>query len=209
MKLSEQVYISVLFLLITVTLQNYPWNMIFIHDKSHNDLFHGLFVMGNIQKSHYEWERRIHLTNFAGKTKSPPSKTLKELSFCNQIVQQHQARNQQPRSWKLLPPLQHLILPLGPQKLFSMGILPVKNFHFRFLNSANHGGNAQHHFLRATDTPISRLPEISIYYPIAPTTHSHALHTFVHFSQLSIPPVFFLFQDYNNLTSTKLMLKAF
>ena len=36
-------------------------------------------------------------------------------------------------------------------------------------------------FLRATDTPISRLPGISIFYTNAPVSHSHAPGTFRHF----------------------------
>lgn len=36
-------------------------------------------------------------------------------------------------------------------------------------------------FVRGTDTPVSRLPGISIYYTNAPTSHSHAPHTFRHF----------------------------
>lgn len=36
-------------------------------------------------------------------------------------------------------------------------------------------------YLRSTDTPVARLPGISIYYTTAPTSHSHAPHTFGHF----------------------------
>jgi KUP system potassium uptake protein len=36
-------------------------------------------------------------------------------------------------------------------------------------------------FLRATDTPVARLPGVSIYYTSAPTSQSHAPHTFRHF----------------------------
>jgi K+ transporter len=36
-------------------------------------------------------------------------------------------------------------------------------------------------YLRSTGVPIARLPGISIYYTTAPTSHSHAPHTFSHF----------------------------
>jgi K+ potassium transporter len=47
--------------------------------------------------------------------------------------------------------------------------------------SARRRRQAQELYLRATDTPVVRLPGISIFYTGAPTSHSRAPHTFVHF----------------------------
>jgi len=61
----------------------------------------------------------------------------------------------------------------------SMAIGPIK-----VSNSSESTGirrRTQQLYLRSTDVPIARLPGISIYYTTAPTSHSHAPHTFAHF----------------------------
>jgi K+ potassium transporter len=61
----------------------------------------------------------------------------------------------------------------------SMAIGPVK-----LSNSSDSSGlrrRTQELYLRSTGIPVARLPGISIYYTTAPTSHSHAPHTFSHF----------------------------
>jgi K+ transporter len=64
-----------------------------------------------------------------------------------------------------------------------MAILPAKTSNSDSTDSTRRRTtrSGQQLFLRATDTPIARLPGISIYYTSAPTSHSHAPHTFAHF----------------------------
>ena len=61
----------------------------------------------------------------------------------------------------------------------SMAIGPVK-----MSNSSESSGlrrRSRQLYLRSTGVPVARLPGISIYYTTAPTSHSHAPHTFSHF----------------------------
>src|SRR5947207_9937181 len=57
-----------------------------------------------------------------------------------------------------------------------MAIIPAEKS-----NSSDSSLRSRQIFLRATDTPIARLPGVSIYYTSAPTSHSHAPCTFRHF----------------------------
>ena len=63
----------------------------------------------------------------------------------------------------------------------SMAILPVKTSQSGSTGSTFRRRFPQELFLRKTDTPVVRLPGISIFYTNAPTSHSHAPHTFAHF----------------------------
>jgi KUP system potassium uptake protein len=58
----------------------------------------------------------------------------------------------------------------------SMAILPTNSTDSGVLRR-----RVQGLYLRMTDTPVARLPGISIYYTTAPTSHAHAPHTFRHF----------------------------
>jgi len=62
----------------------------------------------------------------------------------------------------------------------SMAISPIKT-SVSTNSSARRRRQAQQWYLRATDIPVVRLPGISIFYTGAPTSHSRAPHTFVHF----------------------------
>jgi K+ transporter len=59
----------------------------------------------------------------------------------------------------------------------SMAIIPEKTNSQESIRRRT----IQELFLRATDTPVARLPGISIYYTHAATSHAHAPHTFRHF----------------------------
>ena len=61
----------------------------------------------------------------------------------------------------------------------SMAILPAKGNSTDSVMRRRKRG--QELYLRSTDTPVARLPGISIFYTSAPTSHSHAPHTFRHF----------------------------
>ena len=66
----------------------------------------------------------------------------------------------------------------------SMAILPTKTSTSggSTESARRRGGRSpQELFLRDSGTPVARLPGISIYYTSAPTSHSHAPHTFAHF----------------------------
>jgi K+ potassium transporter len=63
----------------------------------------------------------------------------------------------------------------------SMAIGPVRASTGSTDSSTRRRRQAQELYLRATDTPVVRLPGISIFYTGAPTSHSRAPHTFVHF----------------------------
>ena len=63
----------------------------------------------------------------------------------------------------------------------SMAIGPVRASNGSTDSSTRRRRQAQELYLRATDTPVVRLPGISIFYTGAPTSHSRAPHTFVHF----------------------------
>ena len=147
--------------------------------------FMAFWRWGMSKKRNYEWDRRVRLGELLRRQGELPALKGVEGTFLlggRPRAQQTESpetsateTSGNPRSSTGAP-----ISSKSSTSADSMAILPAKISNSTS-ESVKRRRQGQELFLRATDTPISRLPGISIYYTNAPTSHSHAPHTFRHF----------------------------
>jgi len=132
--------------------------------------FMAFWRWGMSKRRTHEWERRVRLSQLLRRSGDIPTIKGAEGAF---ILGERPPESIAETKSSKVPPSMEKSSTSGD----SMAILPE--------NSSGESGlrrrGAQELFLRATDTPVARLPGISIYYTSAPTSHAHAPHTFRHF----------------------------
>jgi len=129
------------------------------------------------KKRQYEWDRRVRLGELLRREGELPA-ISGEGAF--RLGEKHEY----PSFTQEVPPSEgeKQVTPDAKSSTSkdSMAISPVAG-------SENTSGSlvrrrsGQQLYLRASETPVYRLPGISIFYTSAPTSHSHAPHTFRHF----------------------------
>ena len=140
--------------------------------------FMAFWRWGMSKKRNYEWDRRVRLGELLRREGELPALKGVEGAFFlggNSSPQQPET-TETSGTGTSSPPVSAKLSTSAD----SMAILPAKTSNSTS-EPVRHRRSGQELFLRATDTPISRLPGISIYYTNAPTSHSHAPHTFRHF----------------------------
>ena len=147
------------------------------------------------KKRNFEWDRRVRLGELLRREgELPPSKGVGEGAF---VLGSGPTRSNAPKveiattstssqpDAETSPPAESRVPGSDTKSSISadsMAIIPVKTSHSGgSTDSTRRRTPAKELFLRATGTPVARLPGISIYYTSAPTSHSHAPHTFAHF----------------------------
>ena len=159
--------------------------------------FMAFWKWGMNKKRNFEWEKRVRMGELLRREgELPPMKGIGEGAFV--------LGGGPPHSRTPLPKVELTMSPSTPQAAAestssptesrvpgsdtkssisadSMAILPAKTSGTGSTDTARRRRSAQELFLRTSGTPVARLPGISIYYTSAPTSHSHAPHTFAHF----------------------------
>jgi len=145
--------------------------------------FMAFWRWGMSKKRSYEWDRRVRLGELLRREGELPTLKGVEGAFLlgsNRPTTQQKQPNPATTTDASSP--KDILSPVSAKSSTSadsMAILPTKTSNSS--ESVQRRRHGQQLFLRAKDTPIFRLPGISIYYTNAPTSHSHAPHTFAHF----------------------------
>ena len=137
------------------------------------------------KKRNYEWDRRVRLGELLRREGELPSSQRCGRNFSPRRTTPGPANGELRKvqtTENFLRPPDPPVSAKSSTSSDSMAILPAKTSNSTS-ESVKRRRQGQELFLRATDTPISRLPGISIYYTNAPTSHSHAPHTFSPFSR--------------------------
>ena len=147
--------------------------------------FMAFWRWGMSKKRNYEWDRRVRLGELLRREGDLPALKGAEGAFhLGGKPPEQQTENSEKSamgtSGKLPSSIGPPVSGKSSTSADSMAILPDKTSNYTS-ESIKRRRQGQELFLRATNTPISRLPGISIYYTNAPTSHSHAPHTFRHF----------------------------
>ena len=147
--------------------------------------FMAFWRWGISKKRNYEWDRRVRLGELLRREGELP--TLKGVEGAFHLGGKPRAKQtdttEPTGAGTPGKPVSSTAPPISAKSSTSadsMAILPEKTSNSTS-ESVKRRRQGQELFLRSTDTPISRLPGISIFYTHAPTSHSHAPHTFRHF----------------------------
>lgn len=144
--------------------------------------FMAFWRWGMSKKRKYEWDRRVRLGELLRREGELPNLKGVEGTFLlgGQPRAQQMETPESSENGKLPSSTGPPVSTKSSTSRDSMAILPDKTSDSTS-ESVKRRRQGQELFLRATNTPVSRLPGISIYYTNAPTSHSHAPHTFRHF----------------------------
>jgi K+ potassium transporter len=142
--------------------------------------FMAFWRWGASKKRSYEWDRRVRLSELLRREGEIPVEKGAEGAF---VLGQNRRPDTASEAARPKPETINCEVITSTDgksstSADSMAILPTNSSEF-----VNRRRPSRQIFLRATDTPVARLPGISIYYTNAPTSHSHAPHTFRHFLQ--------------------------
>lgn len=137
-------------------------------------IFMAFWRWGMSKKRNYEWDRRVRLSEFLRREGELPALQGGEGAFI--------LGTNKPSALVTSEPIKDPTSPKSSTSKDSMAIAPVNKTSSASSDSLRiRKRTSQQLFLRATDTPVVRLPGISIFYTTASTSHSHAPHTFRHF----------------------------